>query len=91
MLFGSLTVSLANDVFAFVKPTKDITLSISEPSSLYDLSSKLQNSGVIENAFGFWIYVKYRRAETYLEDFYGSVELNSAMSYREIMNQFKNF
>ena len=91
MLFGGLTVSLANDAFAFVKNEKEITFSLSEPTSLYKLSTELQNSGIIENAFGFWIYAKYRNSENYLEKFYGTIDLNSAMSYREIINQIKNF
>ena len=91
MLFSGLVISLANDVFAFVKPQIAITFSISEPTSLYTLSTELQNYGAIENALSFWIYVKYRNAEPYLENFYGSVELNSDMSYRDIINQFKNF
>ena len=91
ILFGGLVISLANDAFAFVKPTHDITFSMSEPMSLYDFSVQLQNFGVIENAFAFWFYVKYRGAEAYIEKFHGTIDLNSAMSYRDIVNQFKNF
>ena len=90
LLFGGLTVSLANDFFAFVKPAKKITFSLSEPVSLYAFSSELQNSGVIENSFGFWIYAKSNNTDALLESFCGSVELDSSMSYRDILNKFKN-
>ena len=89
ILFGGLTLSLANDAFAFVKTSKPITFSTSAPTSLYALSTRLQDIGVINNAFSFWLYVKYQNAETFLENFYGSLELNSSMSYREIIKEFK--
>lgn len=91
LLFGCLTVSLANDAFAFIKAEQKITFSLSEPTSAYNLSNELQKSGVIENAFGFWLYVKYSKVEHYIDNFCGSIELDSAMSYREIINNFKNY
>ena len=46
-LLGGITISLANDAFAFVKKSRHITFSLDEPTSLYDISNQLQNSGVI--------------------------------------------
>ena len=89
-LLGGITISLANDAFAFVKKSQHITFSLDEPASLYDISNLLQDSGVIENAFGFWIYVSANGTGYIFEDFHGSVELDSAMSYRDILNKFKN-
>lgn len=91
LLFGGLAISLSNDAFAFVKPSQSITFTQDEPISLYELSSELQSAGIIENAFSFWIYARYKNAQTVLENFYGSIELDSAMSYRDIINKFKNF
>ena len=91
LLFGALIISLSNDAFAFVKPTQSITFTREQPTDLYELSLELQSAGVIENGFSFWIYAKYKNAQSILEDFYGSIELDSAMSYRDIINQFKNF
>ena len=91
ILFSGITLSLGNDAFAFVKASETITLSMSETDSLYSLSTTLQDIGVIDNAFSFWCYVKYKNAETSLENFHGSIELNSSMSYREILREFKNF
>jgi cell division protein YceG involved in septum cleavage len=91
ILLALFTVSTANDLFAFVKPSEDIIVELNEPLPLDKLSVTLQNAGVIENAFGFWVYAKVKNNAEELESFSGSVTLNSDMSYRDIINTIKNF
>ena len=86
-----ITVALANDAFAFIKPSMEISFSLSKPVGSYAFSKALQNSGIIENPFSFWLYTKHRHAESYIENFHGTIDLNSSMSYRELIQQFKNF
>ena len=91
LLFAGLSVSVANDLFAFVKPSRDISIEITEPVSVRDISSMLQELGVIENSLAFRLYVELKSKEAFLEDFCGTVELNSNMSYRDILNKFIYF
>ena len=91
ILVGGLTVALANDAFACIKPSVEIPFSLSKPVGSYAFSKALQNSGIIENPFSFWLYTKHRHAESYIENFHGTIDLNSSMSYRELIQQFKNF
>ncbi len=90
LLSAGLVLSVANDLFAFVKPTQSITVEVAEPMPLHELSQLLQNRGVIDNSLAFWAYAKLKGGSQ-LEDFYGSVELNSDMGYRDILNKLKNF
>ena len=89
LLCACLIISLANDLFAFVKPTNSLTLEISQPISSTELSRLLQNEGIIENAFAFWIYARLKNAESRLREFRGSAHLSSDMGYRDILDQFK--
>ena len=91
LLCAGLTVSVANDLFAFVKPSRDISFETDEPVALKDISSQLQELGVIENSLAFRLYVRLKNKDALLESFYGTVELNSNMSYRDILNKFINF
>ena len=87
-LLGGIAVSFANDMFAFAKPSKAISISLTENVSIYELSELLQNEGVIENALCFWLYATLTNADMAMH--YGSVELNSSMGYRDILNKIKN-
>ena len=87
-LLGGIAVSFANDMFAFAKPSKAISISLTENVSIYELSALLQNEGVIENALCFWLYATLTNADMAMH--YGSVELNSSMGYRDILNKIKN-
>ena len=91
LLCAGLTVYVANDMFAFVKPSKVIEFEISEPIPLNDICLQLQDLGVIENSLAFQTYVTLKKQEAHFESFYGSLDLNSNMSYRDILNKFKYF
>ncbi len=89
LLCACCIISVANDLFAFVKPSNSLNLDISEPISSGELSRLLQNEGIIENSFAFWIYARLKNAEDSLQDFRGTAKLSSDMGYRDILNQFK--
>lgn len=82
-------VSVVNDMYAFVKQDRTVTVSISEPTALPQLSAALQQYGVINNPTVFSLYVKSKQQVGRLENFCGSVELNEGMSYREILLAFR--
>ena len=88
LLVAALGVSVANDLYAFVKPDREITLSIDEPHSLTELSKALEEQGVIANPTVFCLYVQSKGRSELLEGFCGTMTLNSAMSYRQIVACF---
>ena len=88
LLVAALGVSIANDLYAFVKPDCEIVLSIDESTSLKELSKSLEEQGVIANPTVFRLYVKRQGKEDPLEKFCGTVTLNSNMSYRQILLEF---
>ena len=86
---AAAVISLSNDMYAFVKPDKTINVVFSEePRSLYSTAKQLDDYGVIENPAIFSLYVKSKNAEERVSAFSGELELNSSMSYREILKSF---
>ena len=88
VLVASLGISIANDLYAFVKPDRAIDFTVDSPHSLEELSKDLDRKGVIANPTVFRLYVKSKGKEELLESFCGTVTLNASMSYREILLSF---
>ena len=84
-LIALAVISVANDMYAFVKPDGKVTLRIDEPIGLMELSHKLQDEGVIKNPTVFSLFIKSKGRKEKLEEFVGEVALRQDMSYREIM------
>ncbi len=81
---SALIISVANDMYAFVKPDKEITLEINH-DSVRELSGKLEESGVINNPHIFEFYIRSKNLQNSLENISGSFTLNPSMSYRTII------
>ena len=88
LLLAALLLSLANDLYAFIKPDRPITLTVDAPMTLPELSRVLSEAGVIQNPTVFRLYVRSKARDTALESYTGTLTLNSAMSYREILLAF---
>ena len=85
LLVAAIGVSVANDLYAFVKPDREITLSIDEPLSLKELSKVMEEEGVIANPTVFRLWVQSKGKAELLEGFCGTLTLNAKMSYRQIL------
>ena len=81
----SVLLSAVNDMYAFVKPEESITVEISEPLTLSELSGALGEKNVINNPLIFSLYVLSKDKKEACESISGSFELNSSMSYRQIL------
>ena len=93
LCFFSLLISLfiafcANDMYAFVKPEEKVKIELSGDISLRDRAKLLEERGVIENPALFCAYVKSKDAEADVTSLEGVIELNTSMSYREIVRAF---
>lgn len=84
-MLGGLVIYIANDMYAFVKPDMDVTVTVSAPISDKDFSLLLQESGVIENPLVFRMYIRSKDKTQELTKLSGEIKLNSNMSYREIL------
>ena len=88
LLLSALTISFANDIYAFVKSDIPTTLYIDGSESIDGISKQLKNSGVIKNPNIFKLYVLSKGKQDILESFCGEINLNSNLSYRQILYEF---
>ena len=86
MIAGAI-ISVANDVYAFVKPQRSVVLYIQEPHDADSFAKLLQSSGVINNAFVFELYLNSHGHSDDVQSLYGEISLDSSMSYRELVNK----
>lgn len=80
-------IEIGNDMFAFVKEDRDITVNIPQDASLSEIAKVLQKNGVIDNAFAFEKYTELRMKKANLLNgkfLSGQVTLNSNMNYDSI-------
>ena len=87
-LICGLICSAANDIYAFEKKDRELTLTIETPSSLKSVSKMLGKNGIINNSAFFDLYVKSKGKTDKIESFTGEIVLNASMSYREILDAF---
>ena len=85
LFISGLVLSVANDMYAFLKNDQEITLWFEEPTSLEDFSKILGQKKVVKNPTVFSLYVKAKNKTDSVEGFVGELTLNSKMSYREIL------
>ena len=85
LMLAGLVISVANDMYAFVKPDEKITVTVDSPVSDGELAGLLKKSGVIENDIAFRLYLRSKNKLEKLSTLTGEWSLNSNMSYREIM------
>ena len=88
LLLAALLVSVMNDVYAFVKPDRAVTLTVDEPLSLSAVAALLERNGILANPTVFRLYADAKGKRALLESFSGELTLNSSMSYREILLAF---
>lgn len=88
LLLTAALISAANDIYAFVKPDKEITLSLEPQETIYDTARLLSKNGVIKNPALFSLYARSKGAEERIFSFSGEISLSTSMSYREILRSF---
>lgn len=78
-------ISVGNDVFAFVKSDRPITVEITEGMTRKEVAYLLEKKGVIEYSWAFNLYMIYSGdgEEAFLP---GEHEINSQMNYSQILS-----
>lgn len=88
LLCVGLLTSVANDLYAFVKNDREAALTVTEPTSVAEWAKLLKQNGVIQNPTVFRWYAERNGKQERIESFSGTLILNEAMSYREILLAF---
>ena len=87
-LLALAVASVANDIYAFIKPNGSVTLTVDTELTFTELGFLLEKQGVITNPHIFSLYARSKLGEEVPSYFLGSVKLDRAMSYREILLEF---
>ncbi len=88
--FACLLISVANDIYAFIKSEGEIVLTVSSPLGISDFSKLLHDNSIISNPTIFSLYLKSKDKTEFIESFVGDVKLDRSMSYREILIAIQN-
>ena len=88
ILIAALSISVANDMYAFVKRDASATVTLDTPESVYETAKKLEEHGIINNPAIFTLYVRSKNADERILSFSGELKLDSSMSYRDILRSF---
>ncbi len=91
LFLAALLIGIFNDVYAFVKPEGEVTLTLSAPADKWELCGRLYECGVIRWRTSFYLYISKDSYSQRLKTLSGEWTLNTGMSYREITAEiFKN-
>ena len=82
---SALILSVANDMYAFVKDDVEVILQIDTTYSVEEFSSLLADRKIVKNPTVFALYVKSKNKSEKIENFVGKLTLSAKMSYREIL------
>lgn len=88
LLIAALFISIVNDLYAFVKADRPLTLTLEEPLPLDQLCKRLSREKIVNNPTLLRLYITKKGKKDALEQFHGTVALNASMSYREILAAF---
>ncbi len=80
-------ITVANDVFAFVKSDEPVEITLNENTTLDELADLLHDKGVIKYPEIFKLYAKYKKDDQkYIA---GTYTINGMMNYSTLLGEFK--
>ncbi len=85
LCLAGAVISVANDMYAFVKPDRELTFTVTRSLSGAELSKSLRESGIIRNDAVFSLYLKVKGKTDDVALLSGEWKLNSSMSYRQLL------
>lgn len=83
-----ILITAANDVFAFVKPDEETTITVPADTTVSDLSKTLKKDGIIRHKGLFKLFLKVSHKDTNV--LAGDYLLNSNMDYSAIIRSLRN-
>ena len=88
VLMAGGIISVANDMYAFVKGDVTANIEISSDDDLITVAKILGGAEIVKNPHIFVLYAKSKGADGKIDEFSGNIILNSSMSYRQIVSEF---
>ncbi len=88
LFLAAAVISLTNDMYAFVKPEGEVTLTISSALDTREFAKLLADEGVLKNPFVFELYLRSKGKTAEIPYLRGEWTLRSDMSYRDILLEF---
>ena len=85
LFLAAAIISVANDMYAFVKSNEEVTVTVSSSLDSNGLSKLLYDSGIVKNPFVFSLYLRSKDKDDQVSGLKGQWVLNKNMSYREIL------
>ena len=85
LFIAAAIISVANDMYAFVKPAGEVTVSVDSELDTASLSKLLAKSGVVKNPTVFRLYMLSKGYGDDVPYLRGQWTLNTNMSYRNIV------
>lgn len=79
-------ITIANDVFAFVKSDREITVNVPENATDKEIAYLLEKNGLIEYDWVFELYLIYKTDDTPNSYIPGEKKLNSTMNYNQLID-----
>lgn len=87
-----LAISLVNDMYAFVKDSEEVEVTVSEFATVADISEILGDEGVIKYPWLFRLYAKLKHIDQYIIEYpekyafvVGTHTVNGMMNYDELL------
>ncbi len=85
-LLSVFAITRANDIFAFVKDGADMTVTITDSTSVEELGKILKDNGIIKYPSMFELYTKIKKKRTSYVG--GEYTVNASMSYDRLIATF---
>ncbi len=85
LFLAAAVISVANDMYAFVKPCEEITVCVDSEMDTAEFAVLLGKRGVVKNPFAFELYLRSKGKDSEIPYLRGEWTLNSNMSYRDII------
>ena len=80
-------IRVANDVFAFVKPSEEVPITIGEAMTVEEIAETLGEKQVIDYPFFFRLFAKVKKDDGKFVA--GDYTVTSSMNYSELLSAFK--
>lgn len=85
VFLAAAVISVANDMYAFVKPDETIEVSVDSALDTSEFAKLLGSKGIVKNPFIFELYLRTKGRDAEIPYLRGEWTLNRNMSYRDII------
>lgn len=81
-------VTMANDMFSFVKEEKEVSVEVKKKDTVEDIALKLEEEGIVKYPKLFKLFVDISEEPDFFN--YGTYDLNTNMTYQQVTAKLKS-